>query len=154
MNTPQERSFLESMARRGMLSIDLLSIDDKPVAFCYGFHYKHVYLYNTPGYDPEFAAYRVGNYLLLKQIERLCEDPTVRVIDFGMGDAQYKQVYSNRVTMESHVRIFAPARKGLCLNMARSLTLIVDDTITRILKKSNLYARIKRLVRDRLRNPQ
>jgi hypothetical protein len=152
MNTPQERSLLEALARRGMLSIDLLYIDRKPAAFCYGLHHKHVYVYETPGYDTAYADYRVGNYLLLKLIERLCRDTAIKIVDFGLGDAQYKQVYSSNVVIESNVRIFAPTWKGLNLNMARTSTFLAAHLMATLLKRLDVYARVKRFVRERMRS--
>jgi hypothetical protein len=152
MNTPQERSLLEALARRGMLTIDLLYIDQQPAAFCYGLHHKHVYVYETPGYDPKYADYRVGNYLLLKLIERLCDESNTKIVDFGLGDAQYKQIYSNKVVVESNVRIFAPSWKGLHLNMARTTTFLVGNVMAYLLKRLDVYARIKRYLRARMQN--
>lgn len=151
MNTPQERSLLEAMASHGMVALDLLYIDKKLAAFCYGLHHKEVYLYETPGYDPEYADHRVGNYLLLKLIERLCDDSHTKIIDFGLGDAQYKQVYSNQAAVESHVRLFAPSWKGLRLNIARTSTFLFNNVMDYLLKRFSVYDRIKRYVRARMR---
>lgn len=148
-NTQPEREYLEAMARRGKLEVDLLSIDDEPVAFWYGRRDRSVYLLDKTGYDPRFAEFRVGNYLLLKVIERLCGSSDVKVIDFGLGDAMYKQAFSNASTMECHVRIFSPSGKGMLLNMARSATLLGNDVVTRALKTSRAYEYVKRIARGR-----
>jgi Acetyltransferase (GNAT) domain len=147
MNTEQELNLLRFMAKADSLSIDLLLVDGNPIAFCYGIHYQSVYLFLTPGYDPDYAEYRAGNYLLLRLIERLCAHPTISKIDFGIGDVQYKQVYSNLVFMESHVRIFAPTWKGFRLNAARSTSFLVTNILTAILKKLNIYKQIKQFAR-------
>jgi hypothetical protein len=152
MNTPQERRLLKSLAHREMVSADLLYIDNEAVAFCYGLHHKQVYVYETPGYDPKYADYRVGNYLLLKLIERLCNNSTTKIIDFGLGDAQYKQVYSNKVVVESNVRIFAPTWKGFSLNFARTLTFLISKIIANLLKRFDIYDRVKRFARARMRS--
>jgi CelD/BcsL family acetyltransferase involved in cellulose biosynthesis len=152
MNSPQERRLLEAIMHHGMLSIDLLYIDKKLAAFCYGLQCNEVYLYETPAYDPEYADYRVGNYILLKLIERLCDDSRIKIIDFGLGDAQYKQVYSNHTSIESHVRIFASSWKGLRLNIARTSIFLFNHVMDYLLKRFSLYDRIKRYVRTRMRN--
>jgi CelD/BcsL family acetyltransferase involved in cellulose biosynthesis len=147
LNTPGEREQLCQLARLGMLSIDLLYVNSHPVAFCYGVQSSGVYLYETPGYDPQLADLRVGNYLLLKLIERLCADSSVHTVDFGLGDAQYKQVYSNCMELESHLRIFAPTWKGVSLNGARTVTTLTTQVMTESLKKLGIYARLKRKAR-------
>lgn len=151
MNTSEQRSCLESFAKLKMLSIDLLYIDKKPIAFWYGTQYKNIYYPEATGYNPKFASYRPGDYLLLKLIERHCIEGKVNTIDFGIGDALYKKLYSNDVLVQAHVRIFAPTLKGLKLNLARSLTLLAKKISVAFLKKISLYDSLKRNLRLRLK---
>ena len=151
MNTPEQRAFLQAMAKHQILSIDILYIDNKPVAFWYGMQYKNVYFPEATGYNHKFANYRPGDYLLLKLIKRLCIEGKIDTIDFGIGDALYKKIYSNDVLVQSHLRIFAPTLKGLKLNLARSLTMVSKMLIVLILQKFNLYDYTKKFMRSRMR---
>ena len=73
-------------------------------------------LLRTGGYDEAYAEHRVGIYLLMRVIEDACADPALRVLDFGPGDAAYKQQFSNESVQERNLVVFAPTFRARRIN--------------------------------------
>jgi CelD/BcsL family acetyltransferase involved in cellulose biosynthesis len=77
------------IANKGWLYLAFLEIDQRPVAFRYGFLYEQKYYDYQTGYDPEFEKYRVGwatlGYIMEDLITR-----SVREYDFLRGGHGYK----------------------------------------------------------------
>ena len=74
-----------------MVRAHMLYLDGAPIAFCGGEGFRERFRYGIPAYDPEYADYRVGNYVLMKLIEDVCDDPELTLLDFGFEDAEYKR---------------------------------------------------------------
>ncbi|GAF75893.1 unnamed protein product, partial [marine sediment metagenome] len=53
---------------------------------------------------------------MAKMFEALCLEKNVDAIDFGFGDAQYKESFSDVSWMEASVYIFAPRLYPLVVN--------------------------------------
>ena len=50
------REVIQVLSERGWISIDLLKLDDQPLAAIYGFIYQGVYYSYMPGFDPAALA--------------------------------------------------------------------------------------------------
>jgi CelD/BcsL family acetyltransferase involved in cellulose biosynthesis len=87
--------WLRKRARRGALRSYLLSLDGAPVAFVLGTQIGDVYDYAQIGFDPRFAEHSPGKILLLKVLEDLFAWNKPAWMDFGNGDAEYKQTFAN-----------------------------------------------------------
>ena len=68
--------------RCGYLDLTFLELNDRPIAFAYGFNGKGVYHPCKIAYDPEYADFSPGALLFLKKLEQLHQDPNCRGIDF------------------------------------------------------------------------
>lgn len=116
-------SRLEFEARKGWLRAFVLYLDDKPRAFWIGSLRNQMFLSDFLGFDPDYAQYSPGMYLLINVLEKMSSDPSdgsVARIDFGIGDAFYKERLSNRHHQEAPVYIFAPNIKAVAVNSLRS----------------------------------
>jgi CelD/BcsL family acetyltransferase involved in cellulose biosynthesis len=69
----------------------------------------------------------------------------VKEVDFGLGDADWKQRFGDQQWQEASTSIFAPTMKGLGINGLRTLSTFVDQAVKRILEKTQILARMKRL---------
>jgi CelD/BcsL family acetyltransferase involved in cellulose biosynthesis len=85
----------------------------------------------------------------MKMIEDLAKN-NVAEIDFGSGDALYKQRFGDHNWNESSVFIYAPTTKGIFLNAIRFTNTILHQYAVRLAEKTNILQKIKRLWRDRL----
>jgi len=86
----------ETAARLGMLDINLVVFEGRPVAFLYGYHHNgHLSALRT-GYDAAFGDHGFGSALLLKAIQDGIERGD-RLIDFGPGEREHKRRLRTRV---------------------------------------------------------
>ena len=86
LRTPGMFSFFvrqaEQLARWGQLEIATLELDERLLAFNYGFSAKGVYHAHKIGYDPQYAAFSPGQLLFYYLIETLHGDAECRALDF------------------------------------------------------------------------
>jgi hypothetical protein len=147
-DSEEMRRRLRFCARKGWLRIYVLTIAGKPCAFWIGTLYNGSFLSDYNSYDPQYRNYSLGTYLLISVVEEFCKEG-VQNIDFGFGPAEYKERFGNTMLMESSVYIFAPKLKGLVLNTIRTTTCSVDAAVKKVLERTKLLPRIKRLWRER-----
>ena len=153
MDSPETRKQLRFKAERGWLRAYILYIADRPCAFWVGDLNQSTFGSDYMGYDPEFEKYSPGMYLILKVIESFCDGNRegVTEVDFSPGEAQWKEVLSNREWEEEAIYIFAPSIKGISLNLVRSFVSGIDQAAKKVLASTNLLQRIKKRWRARVR---
>ncbi len=72
----------EHLAALGQFEAASLRLDDRLLAFVYGFRAKGTYFAHKISYDPEFSAFSPGQLLFHHIFERLHSEGDVRVLDF------------------------------------------------------------------------
>jgi CelD/BcsL family acetyltransferase involved in cellulose biosynthesis len=156
VDTPTMRNGLRRMAERGWLRAYVLYLEERPCAFWIGDINQGVFGSDYIGYDTEFGKYSPGMFLTTKVIEGFCDGNRegVTAVDFGPGNAQYKEVLSNQRWQETSVYVFAPSFKGISLNLIRSLIGRTDQTIKKALERMNLLQRVKKAWRDRAKSKE
>jgi CelD/BcsL family acetyltransferase involved in cellulose biosynthesis len=98
------------------------------------------------GYDPVHAKYSPGMYLITKTLEGLREggvDSDIRLVDWGLGDAQYKQVLGDSNWTETSVRIFGSTVRGIWLKLVTTPVAMADAWFKRVLSDSGALQSIK-----------
>jgi CelD/BcsL family acetyltransferase involved in cellulose biosynthesis len=135
---------------RGWFRVWVLSLDGEPVAFWPGWVYNRSFYSSTPGYDPALAEYRLGQYVLMRLIRDLCDDPDADLLDFGFGDSEYKRRFSTEEWQEADVLVFAPSFKGARVNAGRTAVGLGERALRRAVERAGLEERIKRAWRRRL----
>ena len=119
-DTPEQRTLAAVGLEHGWLRGYLLYLDAEPIAYWLCSVYGGTILIRTAGYDNAYAEQRVGIYLLMRVVEDACADPALRVLDFGPGDAAYKQQFSNEQWQERNLVVFAPSFRGRRINLTRT----------------------------------
>jgi CelD/BcsL family acetyltransferase involved in cellulose biosynthesis len=94
----------------------------------------------------------VGVYLLMRVIEDACADPTLHVLDFGPGEAAYKQQFSSESWEERNLAIFAPTFRARRINATRSAVLGAVRLVRVVLDSAELTERLRAGWRRRLRS--
>jgi Acetyltransferase (GNAT) domain len=153
-DTPQIRNRLHFDARMGWLHAYVLYIEERPCAFWITTVYRSTLYSDFLGFDPAYGRYSPGVYLIVEVIDRLSRhsaDPRVRLIDFGVGEAEYKIRLGNRSQQKVSVSIFAPSARGVTLNALQTFVRICQASAERLLMNSGLLARLKRAWRSRIR---
>ena len=72
------------------------------------------------GYNPALSSYKPGLILFLNVLESLCADPSIDMIDFYFGDAEYKHRYGTEHWPEAWIHMFAPRPCPIFINALRS----------------------------------
>ncbi len=136
---------------RGWLRVWMLYIDDRPVAFWWGTTYAGVFADYSPAYDPDFAKGRVGTYTMMRMLENLCDDSEVSLLDFGHGDAFYKERFGSYSTNTTDVLVFAPRLRPLALNAVVSLASSSTGAAKAFIARSERLKDFQRRIRARAR---
>ncbi len=149
-DTVEERALTGLAFERGWFRGWVLSAGDRPIAFWSGAGFNGTFFVGTPGYDPAFAEYSLGTYLLLRVIEDLIADPTVDVLDYGQGESEYKRRFGSESWEEEDVLIFARTVRGIRMNVVRTS---IGGTVALgrgMAARTGLGPRLKRRWRRRL----
>lgn len=141
---PAQRRRARLALEKGWFRAVVLRIDGRAVAFCGGEAYGDRFIYGIPGYDPAFRDHRVGTYVLMKLVADLCEDPSVSVLDFGFGDAEYKRRFGDRSWREADIHVFARRPRPVALSLARTTVHATNDALTRAAGILGVLERVKR----------
>jgi CelD/BcsL family acetyltransferase involved in cellulose biosynthesis len=146
------RMRLELAARKGWLRAYVLYVGDEPCAFWIGMLYGEIFVGEYTGYDPAFRDFSPGMFLMMQVIEGFCGgvQDTVKEVDFGLGNAEYKAALCGKNWIEASVFIFGPTLRGVALKGMRTMTVMVDVFARRVLASTKLLPRLKRAWRDRL----
>ena len=147
------RARLELCARKGWLRAYVLYIGDQPCAYWIGMLCGETFYGEYVGYDPEYRLLSPGMFVMLNVIETFCNGTsgdTVREVDFGFGNAEYKSALCNSSSVEASVFVFAPTFKGLRLNLVRTAARMLDQVARKTVSRVNLLQKIKKTWRDRL----
>jgi hypothetical protein len=149
-DSPASRKLLTHSAARGWLRAHFLYVKNRPCAFWIGRVYKNIFYLDATSYDPELKKHELGTQLLMKVIEDSCNEGT-KSIDFGLGDAFYKQRFGDQSWLESELLVFAPTLSGASLNLLLTLTNGISLVMEKALLKLRLRDRLKTKWRKKLR---
>ncbi len=147
-NDKESRERFRFEAGKGWLRVHIMYVADKPCAFWMGSLYQGVFHSGDVGYDPAYKKYEIGKQLLARVLEDLCREKA-RQVDFGLGDADWKQRFGDMKWEEASVSIFAPNLRGLGMNLCRTPILMTEKAAKRALERTQILARIKKLWRKR-----
>jgi hypothetical protein len=149
-DTPEQRALAEVGLEHGWLRAWLLYAHGEPIAYWLCAVHGDTILIRTAGYDDAWAEQRVGVYLLMRVIRDAIDDPALRILDFGPGDASYKQQFSNESREERNLVVFAPTFRGVRINAVRTAVLGSAQLAKRVLDATNLTGRVRSGWRKRL----
>jgi CelD/BcsL family acetyltransferase involved in cellulose biosynthesis/GNAT superfamily N-acetyltransferase len=132
-------------ARRGMMALDLLLLDDVLIAYCYSLLAGRRLVYYSPGFDPAYAPYSASKILLRWQVAN-CFERGLSEFDFSRGDEPYKRVWATGARAGSTVLIHhGPGGRPLVeAFLARSRAVVW-------LKSNERVVRLRRVGMGRLR---
>jgi|SRR5665213_446174 len=146
---PRDNSLMDVLkteARGGHLRVYTLYLRGTPCAFWIGAVYQNTFISDFLGYDPDFANYSPGTFLLSQMMEDFCSQG-VQEIDFGFSDEEYKRRFGNVMWQDANVHVFAPTWRGLTLSVMRMITVIPHEAARTFLKWTDLYQKAKRIWR-------
>lgn len=140
---PEIRERLVHFAGRDQLRVQLLEIDGTVRAFWLGTVYKGIFHSSETGYDPALRTYEVGSLMFFRLTDALIGEG-VRAIDFGLGDAFYKERFGDVGWRETSVWMFAPTFRGIVMRVVLEATLIIDRSARAMTARLGVTDRLKR----------
>ncbi len=149
MDNREMRRRLELSAEKGWLRGYILYVDKKPCSFWIGTLYNNIFHLDFTGYDSTYKRYETGTILFMRMIEDLYKN-NVGEVDFGFGDAFYKQRFGDRNWIESSVYIYAPTIKGIMINLIRTFNLVPYGYVVGVADRTKILHKIKKVWRDML----
>jgi hypothetical protein len=142
----------DEMKKRLKLSVKLgcfrgyiLYNNNRPISFWLTTLYGKTLYLDSTGYDPDYRKYEPGTILFMKLIESVYHDAEkIDNIDFGFGDAPYKERFGNKHWNEATIYLFAPTFKGFRINVVRSLIIGLALVAESVLKRMNMMQKVKK----------
>lgn len=147
----QTRELLRLGAEKGWLRAFVIFDNKTPMAFLSCTFYEGVAYLDFIGFKKEYGRYSPGLLILLHALEVFCLDGA-KVVDFGRGDAWYKQDLSTTQWIEAPICLFRPTVAGRTLELLRTTTQIADDLVKRTLQQTGLLSSLKKAWRARISN--
>jgi CelD/BcsL family acetyltransferase involved in cellulose biosynthesis len=109
LSTPQRRVFLEELARRfsdtGIVTLSLLMIGNRPVAWNYGFQFLGSWFWYQPTFTSDQEEHSPGYCLLSRIVIEACDMDGMKVIDLGLGAEGYKERFGNSTRQTLYVTV-------------------------------------------------
>jgi len=149
MNDEEHRRRMELWSKRGLLRAYLLRVEGRPIAFCLGTRLQDSFFLSHTAFLPEMGEFEPGTLIFVNMLEGLC-DEGIKWLDFGLGDAFYKQRFGTENWQETQLCLFAPSLKGLWLNATDSGTRLIRHTGRRLLSNMDALKRLKKKWRQKL----
>ncbi len=137
-------ALMELAARRGWLRARVLYIAETPIAFVFGYCYRGTFHLVATSFDPAYSRQHVGLYIQMQMMDGLCREGDVRMWDFGVGDAEYKQRLGDRQRSEANILLFAPSVKAVGYNAVTTARVAASSAAKTWIADSELGGRLKK----------
>lgn len=148
-DSPLDNALLELALRQGRHSTWMLYLDERPVAFWTGTTCGATFAIGTPGFDPDFARDSFGRFTMLRMLEDLCADPSIDLLDFGHGEAEYKSAFGECMRTETGLVLTSRAIVPIAANQLSSALSLINNQGRRIVRDAEWGKRLKRKWRAR-----
>jgi CelD/BcsL family acetyltransferase involved in cellulose biosynthesis len=107
--TRERRLFLEELARRfdgsGVVTLSQLRIQDRPVAWNFGFQFHKSWFWYQPTFDSRWEENSPGHCLLARIVADACDTDELEIVDLGLGAEGYKERFGNASRQTLHVTL-------------------------------------------------
>jgi CelD/BcsL family acetyltransferase involved in cellulose biosynthesis len=117
LTTPERRFFLEELVRRfagtGVVTLSVLAIADRPVAWNYGFQFHGSWFWYMPTFDSRHEENSPGYCLLSRIVIEACGMDGMNVVDLGLGAEGYKERLGNSTRQTLYVTATKSWRRHL-----------------------------------------
>jgi CelD/BcsL family acetyltransferase involved in cellulose biosynthesis len=130
----------------------VLYLDGTPCAFEIGHLCGDRIVIAAKGFDPAYGRLHIGKVLQLRMLEALADDPAVKLLDFGFGDAEYKQKLATQTWEDTDVLVYGRSPRAIVAAVGRA-AILGADRLARRAAGADRIARVKRRWRDR-RTPE
>lgn len=122
----RDAAFVRMALTDGWFRAWVLYLDGQPCAFETGYVSGTSVVIAAKGFDPEHGRRHVGKVLQLHILEAVSADPVLRTVDFGFGDAEYKQRLANRSWTDVDLVVYGRTPRGVFALIGRTAILAAD----------------------------
>lgn len=109
LSAPERRVFMEELARRfcarGMMTLTVLAVEERPIAWSYGFQFQGIWLLYQTTFDTRCAENSPGYCLLGRILLEACNIKTLGLVDLGLGAESYKEWFANSSSQTLYVTL-------------------------------------------------
>ena len=113
------RALAGSMDGLNVLLMTVITINQKAVAYHFGFVDGKTLIFYKPSFDIQLSKYSPGDALLM-ELFRYCQENNLEVFDFSAGEERYKARYANEAKNIVSFKVFKTPAQQL---LSRSLDL-------------------------------
>ena len=147
-NDDAELRQLSALAEHGLLRNYLWWIGDKPAAFAVCNQHRGCFRYEEIAFCAEFGQFSPGRTMLQQIVEDLLRHDPPKCLDFGGGDAEYKQQFANRESRSGTIWLVPPTwRARWSLSYLRVCRRVRTAART-LIKQSGLATRARQWIRS------
>lgn len=104
----------------GAVDLNLLTLDGRPVAFSYGYHFQRYVDLMRVGFDPALSKVAPGNVLWTRLIQDSFERGD-RVLDYGPSCLDYKRFWMTTLEQSYQYVEYGPTPAAKAFRLARKL---------------------------------
>jgi Acetyltransferase (GNAT) domain len=137
LNSAEDRGRMKAAAQQGAWLGFVLLIDGKTAAFWSGSRFGSTFSVWWTSFDMAYQAYSPGLVASTRMAEAFLRCG-VTVVDFGPGDAPYKERLATELRWEETVCVFAPSLRGSLARGVRAADMAVSNlTHTKLKRLAN-----------------
>jgi CelD/BcsL family acetyltransferase involved in cellulose biosynthesis len=148
-NDDAELRQLSALAENGLLRSYLWWVEDKPAAFAICNQQGGCFRYEEIAYCAEFGQFSPGRTMLQQIVEDLLRHDSPTYLDFGGGDAEYKQQFANRESRSGTVWLVPPTWQASLSLSYLKLCRRLRSAGRSLVKKSGLATTARQWIRSR-----
>lgn len=148
-NDDAELRQLSALAQHGLLRSYLWWIEDQPAAFAVCNQHGGCFRYEEIAFCAEFGQFSPGRTMLQQIVEDLLRHDSPKCLDFGGGDAEYKQQFANRESRSGTVWLVPPTWRARWSLSYLKTCRRVRSTARSLIKQSGLGTRARQWIRSR-----
>lgn len=148
-NDKEHGERLKLAASKGLFRGYIMYVQGQPKAYWCGVIFADVLYLAYTGYDPKMRKYELGTLLFLHLLEKAC-GTQLRAVDFGFGDALYKQRFADENWREETVFLYAPTFRGAMINVLRTVAAVTNTWVKQVLGLLRVTHSLKTWWRKRL----
>jgi CelD/BcsL family acetyltransferase involved in cellulose biosynthesis len=149
-DTPAYRQLLADLAAAGQLCGYVFEAKGEAIAYLVGDVQEGTFRLWATSFLPQHFELGPGVVLLWRVLDEL-PGRGVALFDFGFGEAEYKQMLGSERIEEGDWRIYARSLRGRAAHASDRLTGAVDALARRLLRAGDLFRRVKKAWRARMK---
>jgi hypothetical protein len=105
-NTAFYRILSKRLLNNNQLLFSLVTLNNKPLAYHFGFEYNNVVTWYKPSFDIQYAKHSPGT-LMARYLIDYCLTNKKKELDFTIGNEPFKGRFTNLTRQNVNVRIFS-----------------------------------------------